>query len=529
MNLLGWLFQLMGPLFSAFALHRSRRPRLGSGLPYSVPRGTFRCADGKWAAISTSAESVASRVMALVGLGDDPRSRPSRAASSIATRSTSTWPTDRTARIVGRARSIRGRAHGGRAGARHGRHRRIIRTIGAGSIVDLDGVPMQGLIARLSATPGASDGPPAPWARTQRKSCANSINEPTVARLVPVSPPALRQPRCGPGAIRSPRPTRLAPERMQMVLLKSMRGVTGEPGPNRVAGMALAESPANPLDGPDTTVLGGVFEQHRKPTVIEAGHSCPLLGAWRRVPRPRRSDCTAEDGRRRCRSPLPSGPDRAAGAPAEPPTPASRSVAMKNCSLKSPVTGSVIGSTAGVDTPSARSLLDRLSSRLTAHRFRHLSPRLQRFCLEAGCPGRHLIAGHLLAGGAGGEQIMSHRHAAKSVGQVKRAQSSEQSTGAGDDAEPSLMFEQAGNRGKEPRVLSPRPAGRGDRSRLKHRPIQARESSSRSTGIAHYAQLHRWADDDACSSATESRPNANLWLTPGLRLDGPPRDRPART
>ena len=38
-----------------------------------MPRGTYRCADGEWVAISTSAESVAQRVMALIGLADDPR------------------------------------------------------------------------------------------------------------------------------------------------------------------------------------------------------------------------------------------------------------------------------------------------------------------------------------------------------------------------------------------------------------------------------------------------------------------------
>jgi len=72
-SLLESLFQLMGPLFSAFALTGYKQPRLGSGIPYSVPRGTFRCADGKWVAISTSAESVAARVMTLVGLGSDER------------------------------------------------------------------------------------------------------------------------------------------------------------------------------------------------------------------------------------------------------------------------------------------------------------------------------------------------------------------------------------------------------------------------------------------------------------------------
>src|SRR3546814_4113375 len=46
------------------------QPRLGSGIPYSVPRGTWRCRDGAWVAVSTSAESVAARVMGLIGFGD---------------------------------------------------------------------------------------------------------------------------------------------------------------------------------------------------------------------------------------------------------------------------------------------------------------------------------------------------------------------------------------------------------------------------------------------------------------------------
>lgn len=46
---------------------------MGSSIPYSVPRGTFRCSDGEWVAISSSADTVAARVMDLIGLGDDPR------------------------------------------------------------------------------------------------------------------------------------------------------------------------------------------------------------------------------------------------------------------------------------------------------------------------------------------------------------------------------------------------------------------------------------------------------------------------
>ncbi len=72
-NLLESLFQMMGPLMSHWKLNGGLQPRLGSGIPYSVPRGTYLCADGLWVAISTSAESVAQRVMEIVGLGGDPR------------------------------------------------------------------------------------------------------------------------------------------------------------------------------------------------------------------------------------------------------------------------------------------------------------------------------------------------------------------------------------------------------------------------------------------------------------------------
>ena len=83
---------MMSALPSAAAHLGYEQPRLGSGIPYSVPRGTYRCADDRWVAISTSAESVAHRVLTLLGLGDDDRvSRRSRAAASIATSSTRRW------------------------------------------------------------------------------------------------------------------------------------------------------------------------------------------------------------------------------------------------------------------------------------------------------------------------------------------------------------------------------------------------------------------------------------------------------
>ena len=72
-NLLESMLQLMSALPSAAAHLDYDQPRLGSGIPYSVPRGTYKTADNKWVAISTSAESVAHRVLELLGLGDDPR------------------------------------------------------------------------------------------------------------------------------------------------------------------------------------------------------------------------------------------------------------------------------------------------------------------------------------------------------------------------------------------------------------------------------------------------------------------------
>jgi crotonobetainyl-CoA:carnitine CoA-transferase CaiB-like acyl-CoA transferase len=72
-NLLESMLQMMSALPSAAAHLDYDQPRLGSGIPYTVPRGTYQCSDGKWVAISTSAESVAHRVMQLLGVGDDPR------------------------------------------------------------------------------------------------------------------------------------------------------------------------------------------------------------------------------------------------------------------------------------------------------------------------------------------------------------------------------------------------------------------------------------------------------------------------
>jgi crotonobetainyl-CoA:carnitine CoA-transferase CaiB-like acyl-CoA transferase len=72
-SLLESLFQMMGPLVSLWEVIGQLQERLGAGLPYTVPRGTYRCADGHWVGLSASSDSVADRVLGVLGVAGDPR------------------------------------------------------------------------------------------------------------------------------------------------------------------------------------------------------------------------------------------------------------------------------------------------------------------------------------------------------------------------------------------------------------------------------------------------------------------------
>jgi crotonobetainyl-CoA:carnitine CoA-transferase CaiB-like acyl-CoA transferase len=159
-SLLESLFQMMGPLLSVYALTGELQPRLGSALPYTVPRGTYRCADGSWVAISTSSDSVAARVMSLLGVGDDERF--TTFAGRVEHREeldalTARWigarPLDEVLAAFEEAEAAIGPVldMAGIAADPHFRAR--------AAIADVGGVPMQGLVARLSATPGRLDWP----------------------------------------------------------------------------------------------------------------------------------------------------------------------------------------------------------------------------------------------------------------------------------------------------------------------------------------------------------------------------------
>jgi crotonobetainyl-CoA:carnitine CoA-transferase CaiB-like acyl-CoA transferase len=172
-SLLDSLLQCMGPLPPAYGMTGFLQERAGSSLPYSVPRGTWRCKDGDWVAVSASAESVGRRVMELIGLGsrDDLQSFGGRIAArdEIDDHIAAFCAARTVAEVVAAFED----AHAAAApiydmadvfADPHVRAR--------GSIVEADGVPMQGLVARYSATPGAvrwagrplgADDPPA-WA-----------------------------------------------------------------------------------------------------------------------------------------------------------------------------------------------------------------------------------------------------------------------------------------------------------------------------------------------------------------------------
>jgi crotonobetainyl-CoA:carnitine CoA-transferase CaiB-like acyl-CoA transferase len=154
-NLMESLFQLMGPLISLYRLTGEQQPRLGAGIPYTVPRGTYRCADGAWVAVSTSSDSVAGRVMRLLGVGDDARfttfagrvehreELDALLAAWMAARPMAVVIDEFTAAEAAVApvmdmAAISADPHVG----------------ATGMIADVEGTPMQGLVAHLTATPG---------------------------------------------------------------------------------------------------------------------------------------------------------------------------------------------------------------------------------------------------------------------------------------------------------------------------------------------------------------------------------------
>lgn len=161
-SLLDSLFQIMGPLPSAWDQLGYLQPRMGSSIPYTVPRGTYQCADGAWVAVSASAESVAGRLLELLGVADDDRFGDfrgrfeNREALEAITR---TWIGTRDSdEVLASFESVDA------AIAKVNTIEEVMldpHVVARGSFTRVDGVMMQNVAARMSLTPGyiASSGP----------------------------------------------------------------------------------------------------------------------------------------------------------------------------------------------------------------------------------------------------------------------------------------------------------------------------------------------------------------------------------
>ena len=155
-NLLETIFQMMGPLLSVYQLTGEQQQRLGSGIPYTVPRGTFECSDGKWVGVSASSDTVAARVLDILGVANDPRfatfnSRVEhrKELNELLTAWCAARPQAEVMRIFEEADAAIGPVYD-MADIDQDPHfaaRQMIQ--------HLEGTPMQGLIAHLSQTPGA--------------------------------------------------------------------------------------------------------------------------------------------------------------------------------------------------------------------------------------------------------------------------------------------------------------------------------------------------------------------------------------
>ena len=156
LSLLESTLQLMGPLPSAYAHLGYLQPKLGAGLPWTVPRGTYKCADGGWVALSCSSDAVAGRVLDLIGAAGD--SRFATLQDRFNNREemetlVADWISTRTSEeVLARFQQVDAAiapvcTMADVIADRQTRYRE--------TIIEVDGVRMQGIAPRLSVSPGA--------------------------------------------------------------------------------------------------------------------------------------------------------------------------------------------------------------------------------------------------------------------------------------------------------------------------------------------------------------------------------------
>jgi crotonobetainyl-CoA:carnitine CoA-transferase CaiB-like acyl-CoA transferase len=154
-DLVNSVLQIMGPLPAAWDSMGYLQPRLGSSIPYSIPRGTYQCSDGVWVALSASAESVAGRLIETLGGGGDPRfisfqaRFENREALEELTRNwISSRPSEEVIKTIEAADAAIARVYS---------MQQVVEDphfIERESFTRVDGILMQNLVARMSKTPG---------------------------------------------------------------------------------------------------------------------------------------------------------------------------------------------------------------------------------------------------------------------------------------------------------------------------------------------------------------------------------------
>lgn len=154
-DLVNSVLQIMGPLPAAWDSMGYLQPRLGSSIPYSIPRGTYQCSDGVWVALSASAESVAGRLIETIGGGGDPRFisfkerfENREALEELARNWIGSRPSTEVIRIIDAADAAIAPVY---------TMQQVIEDphfIECESFTRVDGILMQNLVARMSRTPG---------------------------------------------------------------------------------------------------------------------------------------------------------------------------------------------------------------------------------------------------------------------------------------------------------------------------------------------------------------------------------------
>ncbi len=185
-NLLESMFQIMGPLVSAYAHMGYLQPRLGSGIPYTVPRGAYRCADGVWVAVSASSDRVARRLLGVVGLVEDPRfetfqgrSTHREALEGYVRDWIQARPSDQVMQAFRKVDAAIAPVQD-MASIFEDEHFRA-----RGIIMEVDGVVMQNVVARLSKTPGAINFPGRPFGADTKDVLARFSKAPAGHAIAP--------------------------------------------------------------------------------------------------------------------------------------------------------------------------------------------------------------------------------------------------------------------------------------------------------------------------------------------------------